>query len=317
MVDIVKDKVVVKDLRQGSAHPMSATSLMQDVGVTEENQLHIDNKYYRATLQCVLQEGDEAQTHALPADHEYDAAVLVIDTLEAQVPHHVSRHLTALTESSVSILIVADTCQIDSRPQEEVRRICLEHNAEYTIVKSASNSSGSGDDEAANEEDGATFKDAVGAGRIREALEAHMWAHLEMKAQPARKSQQQQQQQVPAGDEQGPTEATATQEGEQQQEQEAAEGGGEDALLTSLLQSLTTIGNENFADDDDLDGDNDAFNLLQLVTQMREIRESATSVSDEQRRERAAQVAMALADMLAGDDDGQDGDGDVAPSDQD
>ena len=68
----------------------------------------MDNKYYTARLKCITKEGEEARQHELPEQHEFDAAVLVVDTLDAHSLAIVKAQLSHLAERNVSVLVVAD-----------------------------------------------------------------------------------------------------------------------------------------------------------------------------------------------------------------
>ena len=87
---------------------MPSLTQHSDVGVTDELEVHVDNKYYTARLKCITKEGEEARQHELPEQHEFDAAVLVVDTLDAHSLAIVKAQLSHLAERNVSVLVVAD-----------------------------------------------------------------------------------------------------------------------------------------------------------------------------------------------------------------
>eukprot|EP01147_Barroeca_monosierra_P004505 gene4505-6729_t len=216
---------------------------------------------------------------------------------------------------------------------EEIRRACVDHRAEYTQLGNTFaqgvNLYNDGDEnevktnvesmsvDAHQPSTGgqiSIFQESDGTKRIREALEAHLWEHLEMKtnfSSLSTSSQPLQRKKLSSDVSLNSDYIHLTADdniirGEhlKNDPRECAierDEGREDELLNSLLQNISTIGDERLSDDLEAD-DDEGFDLMNLVSQMQSIRAEGTSLPDEQRRIRAAAVAMALSQLLGEDD---------------
>ncbi|EEY62516.1 uncharacterized protein PITG_14987 [Phytophthora infestans T30-4] len=128
----------------------------------------------------------------------------------------------------------------------------------------------------------ATSEDSVideklGIERVLEALQCNMWRSMEMNPPKVESAKE--------------TEGDAT----------------DDTKLQALLQALEIAGDGTVRGAAEEKGDEDDIDMAQfsaLISEVRNVRDKGESLTDEQRRERAAEVAMKLWNLLGDDSDG-------------
>eukprot|EP00055_Hartaetosiga_balthica_P014412 m.78948 g.78948 ORF g.78948 m.78948 type:complete len:351 (-) comp8589_c3_seq2:3173-4225(-) len=329
----MKNKVLFKDLRLNSrCIPLS--TLTQNLGVDVKNELLLDNKYYSALLGCITHADDDARRIVIGSDHSYDAAILFVDSSEGGVLKEVSKHLEACSNGSVSVLVVADMCLTKeaSLCRQELEKLCWSLQAEYTLMHGPLEMPTFTQSSILADEDG--DEEMSGYCRIRDALEAHMWECMKLKEDNGDaddddddvdnlKGNQQVKDEVQekgcdkqkgAIDERTSTilqeinsKKVPTIEDDFPFISNMPTPMTTDPLVDNIIQGLLRMGQDPTDCDDESDSmEDDVYAFETLVNQMKGLRSSVQSKSDEQRRDMAEKVALAFANAFCCDDDGED-----------
>ncbi|KAG6613042.1 uncharacterized protein IUM83_11873 [Phytophthora cinnamomi] len=280
--------------------------------------LSLRTKYYRASVELhEHQVRDNAPEPALQhALHDYEALLCVAD---AQSFLHVQRFAKRVVDTlPYDVCLLAATTS--AAPRESVQKMqgwCQDNGFEFVDLDAEQQAGDGGDDDVIDEKHGIE--------RVLEALHCNMWRSMEMNPPKVNEAKP-----TEVKDAAPEVEAVETKEerAEQQSDNQvehkdnsatgdiAGGGGGDaegqdaatdDSRLQALLQALEIAGGPDAGSADagggDDDDDIDMAEFSALISEVRNVRDQGQSLTDEQRRERAAEVAMKLWSFLGADDE--------------
>lgn len=290
--------------------------------------LTLATKYYSATVdvhvRCLR---ENALTAALTAEG-FEALVGVVDAARDESFRHVRGFLAQMAareQPDVRLLVARNVAAHIPTPAarlvEELQSWCQEH--EFELVKLSEDEGG--DNQATDD------REKRGMERVLEALQCNMWASMVMSSggqgggahSEVDDSGLRELANVSvalatpdAADEQKTAAASSTR---SNQRDAAAEGDEEDdEKLQSLLRALeiteatdsardstaSTANQRSTMQEEEEDVDMAEFSAL--ISEVRRVRDSGDTLTDEQRRQRAAEVAMKLWSFLGADDESDD-----------
>ncbi|GMF27496.1 unnamed protein product [Phytophthora fragariaefolia] len=299
-------RALVSQLRELSGHEPQAA---------EAAVLSLRTKYYRASVELHVHEvRDNAPEPALQHElHEYEALLCVVDAGQRDSFLHVHRFAKRVVDVvpyDVCVLAAATT----SATGESVKKIegwCQDNGFEFVDLDARQREHG----------EDSVIDEKHGVERVLEALQCNMWRSMEMnppkqEATAAAKVEQaapevdaakeksaelKSDNQVEDKDDASKAADTA---GEAAEEQDAST---DDSRLQALLQALEIAGGPDAASGDaHQGGDEDDLDMAEfsaLISEVRNVRDQGQSLTDEQRRDRAAEVAMKLWNFLGADDE--------------
>ncbi|KAE9032801.1 hypothetical protein PR001_g10450 [Phytophthora rubi] len=280
---------------------------------SDASVLSLRTKYYRARVEVhAHQVRDNAPEPALQhALHDYEALLCVVDAGQRESFLHVQRlakRVVGTLPYDVCLLAAATA----SASRESVNKLegwCQDNGFEFVDLDA--------EQHAADDDD--VIDEKLGVERVLEALHCNMWRSMEMNP--------------PVVEE---VEATKVKDAVPEVEAEKEEGGQQksdnqvqdkddnvtvaaeevdmstdDSRLQALLQALEIAGGPDAGSGEAGDGDDDDLDMAEfsaLISEVRDVRDQGQSLTDEQRRERAAEVAMKLWNFLGEDGDASDSD---------
>lgn len=306
--------------------------------------LALSTKYYSAQIDVHDHDVHENEpleplAHAL---EDFEAVVCVVDTAREESFLHVSRFLTQLASEPIDVRLVVGQTLLETEKTakvahhiERIQTWCLDNEFEFIeLLDESSNDNNN------NKGNAGDANEKRGIDRVLEALHCTMWASMVMRSAQSDASDSGLQELAnvsvalaPSSDAETTAKATTSSVSNQQldQTEDAAtaatdDGDDDDARLRTLLRALeiteatdsasassasdvaaktpTTSNNQLGADDDDDDLNMAEFSAL--ISEVRRARDGGQMLSDEQRRERAAEVAMKLWSFLGADDESDD-----------
>ncbi|KAG7390289.1 hypothetical protein PHYPSEUDO_008427 [Phytophthora pseudosyringae] len=289
-----------------------------DAAKSDVPLLSLQTKYYRATVELhVHQVLDNAPEPALQHDlHEYEAVVCVVDASQRESFLHVHRFAQRIVETLPYdvCLLVAGTSSATNESVQKMEGWCQDNGFEFVDL----------DADADAPSDDTVIDEKQGIERVLEALHCNMWRSMDMnppKAESATSSELEAatpevtavETKKKAGETEEKT-VNQAQENEKNGDEEEQDAAANDSRLQALLQALEIAGDATegagAGGEGDEDDNVDMTQFSALISEVRDVRDQGQSLTDEQRRERAAEVAMKLWTFL-----GADGDADVSDSD--
>ncbi|OWZ02457.1 Prefoldin subunit [Phytophthora megakarya] len=233
--------------------------------------LNLQTKYYRAPVEVhahkVLDNAPEpALQHEL---HDYEAVICVVDAGQRESFLHLHQFAKRIVDTLPYdvCLLVADTSSATKENVKKMEDWSQSNGFEFVDLDAEKEPS---DDNVIDEKQGME--------RVLEALHCNMWRSMEMNPKETKE------------------EKVAVEKAET--ETEKTEEVSDDSRLQTLLQALEIAGDTSIANDKD-DDDVDMAQFSALISEVRNVRDEGQSLTDEQRRERAAEVAMKLWNFLA------------------
>ncbi|KAG1698685.1 hypothetical protein DVH05_014642 [Phytophthora capsici] len=244
--------------------------------------LNLQTKYYRAPVEVhVHQVIDNAPEPALKHElHDYEALLCVVDATQRESFLHVHRFAKRIVDTLPYdvCLLVAGT---SSNPSENVKKMeswCQENGFEFVDLDAQGPS---GEDSVIDEKQGIE--------RVLEALHCNMWRSMEMNPPKVETPEE--------------TEPETKEDKVDSVETEEQNTPTDDSKLQALLQALEIAGDATVGGEADKDDDLDMAQFSALISEVRDVRDQGESLTDEQRRERAAEVAMKLWNFLGADEE--------------
>ncbi|KAG3110527.1 hypothetical protein PI124_g10392 [Phytophthora idaei] len=281
---------VISKLRALCGDP-DANSTASDVTL-----LHLQTKYYRAPVELhVHQVRDDTPEPALQHElHDYEAVMCIVDAGQRESFLHVHQLAKRIVDTLPYdvCLLVANTSSATTESVETMKSWCQDSGYEFVDLNAENVVS-----------DDSVIDEKQGMERVLEALHCNLWRSMEMNP---------------------PKTETATtskvteklEEIENQKENKANNGEQGDATgdkkLQALLQALEIAGDatvDGASGGEGGEGDDiDMAQFSALISEVRNVRDQGESLTDEQRRERAAEVAMKLWNFLGADGSASDSD---------
>ncbi|KAK1943939.1 Alpha- and gamma-adaptin-binding protein p34 [Phytophthora citrophthora] len=267
---------VISKLRELSGDSNTAPA------ATDVVVLNLQTKYYRAPVEIhVHQVTDNAPEPALKHElHDYEALLCVVDATQRESFLHVHRFAKRIVDTLPYdvCLLVAGTSSAASENVKKMENWSQENGFEFVDLDAQSPSD---EDNVINEKQGIE--------RVLEALHCNMWRSMEMNPP-----------KVEAPEE---TEPEKKEEKTDSAEAEGQDTSTDDSKLQALLQALELAGDATVGGEADKDDDLDMAQFSALISEVRNVRDQGESLTDEQRRERAAEVAMKLWNFLGADEE--------------
>lgn len=283
--------------------------------------LNLRTKYYRAPVEVhVHQVRDNAPKPALQhALHDYEALLCVVDAGQRESFLHVQRFAKRVVDTLPYdvCLLAASTASATGESVKKMEGWCQDNGFEFVDLDAEQPA-------VDDDDDSGVIDEKHGIERVLEALHCNMWRSMEMnppkvedtKSKDAAPEVAAEKKEVDAEQksdnqvedkDKGKTatvEATAA----TTEEQDAS---ADDSRLQALLQALEIAGGPGAGSEDageggDDDDDIDMAEFSALISEVRNVRDQGQDLTDEQRRERAAEVAMKLWNFLGTDDEGDD-----------
>lgn len=251
--------------------------------------LNIQTKYYRASVELhVHQVRDNTPEPALQHEpHDYEAIMCVVDDASYEDSflhvHAFAKHIVDIFPYDVCLL-VAYTSSTTMENVEKMKKWCQDNSFEFIEL------------DATNDVNDASFIDEkMGIERVLEALQCNMWKSMEMNS--------------PKAETLSPSKVEKTLEVTCEKNSERIEAIGEidatdDTKPQSLVEALDVAGKGT--DSGHGDDGADAAQFSDLIAEVRNVRDQGQFLTDEKRRERAAEVAMKLWNFLGADDENGD-----------
>ncbi|KAL4162817.1 hypothetical protein PRNP1_003349 [Phytophthora ramorum] len=297
---------VISNLRQ-----LCGDSVPDAQDATKSKVLNLQTKYYRAPVEVhVHQVLDNAPDPALQHElHDYEAVVCVVDAAQRESFLHVHRFAKRIVDALPFdvCLLVAGTSSATTEGVKKMESWCQDNGFEFVDL----------DDEEPTPGDDDVIDEKRGIERVLEALHCNMWRSMDMTppkvetATPMKVKDATPETPVAAKSEEAEQNADNRLE-EENNASVVAEIGDQDAAtddsrLQSLLQALEIAGGSDAAgggaNEIEEDDDMDMAQFSALVSEVRNVRDEGQDLTDEQRRERAAEVAMKLWSFLGADDE--------------
>ncbi|KAF1795506.1 hypothetical protein JG687_00002927 [Phytophthora cactorum] len=284
---------VISKLRALCGDP-DANSTASDVTL-----LHLQTKYYRAPVELhVHQVRDDTPEPALQHElHDYEAVMCIADAGQRESFLHVHQLAKRIVDTLPYdvCLLVANTSSATTESVETMKSWCQDSGYEFVDLNAENVVS-----------DDSVIDEKQGMERVLEALHCNLWRSMEMnppKTETATTSKVTEK-------------SEKIEEIENQKENKANNGEQGDATddkkLQALLQALEIAGDatvDGASGGEGGEGDDiDMAQFSALISEVRNVRDQGESLTDEQRRERAAEVAMKLWNFLGADDSASDSD---------
>ncbi|KAF1327791.1 hypothetical protein FI667_g7460, partial [Globisporangium splendens] len=301
--------------------------------------LTFSTKYYTANVDVHVHQvlENEPVTPLVHTPEEYEAVVCVIDVAREESFLHVTRFLTQMVSEPIDVCLLvghnsaAEKTSAVLQHLERVQEWCLDNEFEFIelvdYTKANSNQVESGS---------SVFDEKESIDRVLEALHCNLWRSMVMRSTEAggasddkglrelsqvsatlSTSNQEEEQRVPKASPVVVPDTTSAPVDTAEQEEdgdhlhtllralEITEAAGK-VNLGSTTGALNPQSN-NFVNDDD-DDDIDMAEFSALISEVRRVRDNGQTMTDEQRRQRAAEVAMKLWNFLGADDESDDED---------
>ncbi|GMF30402.1 unnamed protein product [Phytophthora lilii] len=303
---------VIGKLRElcGDSDPAVSDPKSADVTV-----LNLQTKYYRAPVEVHVHrvldnEPEPALQHEL---HDYEAVMCVVDAGQRESFLHVHRFAKRIVDVLPYdvCLLVAGTSSATTDNVKKMESWCQDNGFEFVDL----------DGEQGEPSDDSVIDEKRGIERVLEALHCNMWRSMEMNPAPTATTSKVTKDATPevavedaAEAEQKTENPTDVKENNAavDAETENQDSADDDSRLQALLQALEIAGGPDADGDAGGEGDDDDLDMAEfsaLISEVRNVRDQGQSLTDEQRRERAAEVAMKLWNFLGADDeDGADSD---------
>ncbi|KAL3658527.1 hypothetical protein V7S43_016411 [Phytophthora oleae] len=244
--------------------------------------LNLQTKYYRASVEVhVHQVIDNTPEPALKHElHDYEALLCVVDATQRESFLHVHRFAKRIVDTLPYdvCLLAAGTSSATKKNVKEMEGWCQDNGFEFLDLD-AQNLPG----------DDSVIDEKQGIERVLEALHCNMWRSMEMNPPKV---------EVPEE-----TEPEKKEEKVESAEAEEQDTPTDDSRLQALLQALEIAEDATVGDEANKDDDLDMAQFSALISEVRNVRDQGESLTDEQRRERAAEVAMKLWNFLGADEE--------------
>ncbi|KAI9917597.1 hypothetical protein PsorP6_012508 [Peronosclerospora sorghi] len=261
----------------------------RDAGKSNVTVLTLKTKYYRAPVEVhmhhVLDNAPEpAFKHELD---EYEALVCIVDANEPSEFRQVRTLAERIVDRSpydVCLFVAGPSSNATTECVEEIRSWCQEKGFEFVELGEK--------DQVPHD---TVINEKQGMERVLEALHCNMWRSIEMTSPQGETAVQQE---VKAKDK--------SREMEKREHVVETSPATDDSRLQTLLQALEIGGGPHQAADTANQTSHDDFELAQLsalISEVKNVRDHGQHLSDEQRRERAAEVAMKLWNVLGDESD--------------
>ncbi|RLN64662.1 hypothetical protein BBJ29_001779 [Phytophthora kernoviae] len=267
--------------------------------------LNLRTKYYRAAVEVHdHQMHDNAPVEALAHEfHEYEALVCVVDASQRDSflqMHRFAQKAVDIIPYDVCLLVAGSSSVKTAENVKQMESWCQENAFEFVDL----------DTKNPETSEDSVIDEKHGIERVLEALHCNMWRSMEMT--PPSNSAKTTTTESPEAVE---IEAVAkSEEGKQSDQGEEMEDKipvdeeletTDDSRLQTLLQALEIAGTpgDNASGSEDGDNDIDMSEFSTLLSEVRNVRDQGQTLTDEQRRERAAEVAMKLWSFLGAEDD--------------
>ncbi|RLN92954.1 hypothetical protein BBJ28_00003353 [Nothophytophthora sp. Chile5] len=308
-----------------------AQDALKSASTPAVSMLNLQTKYYRAPVEVHMhQVRDNTLVQALAHDlQDYEAVMCVVDASQRDSFLHIQRFAKQIVETlpyEVCLLVSGTSSSTTAKSSAEtVRQMetwCQENAFEYVNM----------DARPSTESEEQVINEKQGVERVLEALHCNMWRSMEMLPTDSQAgvaittgAPSPEESTHDNAAKQEKTEIASVNQAEEKQSGNEGEtesldiSSTDDSRLQTLLQALEIAGAHvdapsvgdvasNAADiGDDDDVDMREFNAL--VSEVRNVRDQGQALTDEQRRERAAEMAMKLWSFLGADeDDGNDSD---------
>ncbi|KAF4033469.1 Alpha and gamma adaptin binding protein p34 [Phytophthora infestans] len=251
--------------------------------------LNLQTKYYRALVELhVHHVRDNSPEPALQHElHDYEAIICVVDAGQCESFLHVQQLAKRIVDTLPYdvCLLAASTSSATTESTKKMETWCQDIGFEFVDLDAGNATS---DDSVINEK--------LGIERVLEALQCNMWRSMEMNPP-----------KVESAKETEVTEAAETDENQKKNKVNEQGDATDDTKLQALLQALEIAGDATVRGAAGEKGDDDDIDMAQfsaLISEVRNVRDQGESLTDEQRRERAAEVAMKLWNLLGDDSDG-------------
>ncbi|GAB9468876.1 hypothetical protein Gpo141_00006176 [Globisporangium polare] len=305
-------------------------------------QLTLATKYYTADVDVHLHQvlENEPVTALAHDPADYEAAVCVMDVAREESFLHVSRFLAQLSDAQIEVcLLVGVNSQSEktSAVAQHIERVqvwCLDNEFEFVELCDDAADSAAPAESDNQLENGFEANEKQGMDRVLEALHCNMWSSIVMRSSEAQAIDDNGLRELSnvsvalsspspvdgSSDEKKKLPVALSSNQTDAQEDEDA-GEEDDGRLQTLLRALEITeaadkesaspdknnGNKTTSssnqDDDDDDDDIDMAEFSTLISEVRRVRDSGQALTDEQRRQRAAEVAMKLWSFLGEDDE--------------
>lgn len=250
--------------------------------------LHLRTKYYRAAVEAHVHEvKDNAPLTALQhALHDYEALLCVVDAAKTDSFVHIGRYAKKVVDTLPYdvCLLAASTTAASKESVAKLESWSQDNGFEFVDLNA---------DQPEEAEDD-VIDEKHGVERVLEALHCNMWRSMDMNVNDADAKA--------AKTEETENQKEATEDEIKADKDAAPEAANDDSRLRTLLQALEGADEGDDSDDDD-DGAFDMSEFSALISQVRNVRDEGQTLTDEQRRERAAEVAMKLWNFLGADED--------------
>ncbi|CAH0481639.1 unnamed protein product [Peronospora belbahrii] len=237
--------------------------------------------------------------------NEYEAVICTVKVRNRESFLHINRFVKHIVDtfSHEVRLLVADTSLSTIEDVKQIKSWCCDNGFEFVALDCTEHISS---DDTSNDE-------KVGIDRVLEALHCNMWKSMELhsfqletaaplKAATEKVSNKIDKRHHQAGNEEG-----------KNTKAEDQTMSLSDERIEALLQALKIaedprVSTKDAKKSDDKDDDIDMAQFSALISEVRDVREQGKLLTNEQRRDRAAEVAMKLWHML-GEDNGSDASG--------
>ncbi|KAG7394381.1 hypothetical protein PHYBOEH_005257 [Phytophthora boehmeriae] len=304
--DVDRNQTVIAKLRELCGDTEA------DLGSSKSDvsMLNLQTKYYRAPVEVhAHQVHDNAPVSALAHEfQEYEAVVCVADASQRESFLQVRRlaqKIVDIIPYDVCLLVAGSSSVKTEENVQQMESWCQENGFEFIDL----------DNKNQMTSDDSVIDEKHGMERVLEALHCNMWKSMEMAPPSAMKPTPVETETI-AKTEEGKQEETKDKTPEENEdkttvakedktsvneEQERAD----DSRLQALLQALEIAGTpgDNASESEDGDDDIDMSEFSALISEVQNVRDQGQSLTDEQRRERAAEVAMKLWSFLGAEDD--------------
>uniref|UniRef100_K3X3M6 Uncharacterized protein n=1 Tax=Globisporangium ultimum (strain ATCC 200006 / CBS 805.95 / DAOM BR144) TaxID=431595 RepID=K3X3M6_GLOUD len=302
--------------------------------------LTFSTKYYTANVDVHVHQVLENEPVTPLAHEEYEAVVCVIDVTREESFLHVARFLAQMGSETIDVCLLvghnsaAEKTSAVLQHLERMQEWCLDNEFEFVeLVEDAKSSNNQ------MESGSSGFDEKQGMDRVLEALHCNLWRSMVMQSAEAggasddsglrelsqvsatlSTSNQEEEQRDPKV---SPAVAPGTTSAPEDTAEQEEKGGDQ---LHTLLRALeiteaadkvdlgsaagaSSSQSNNFVNGDD-DDDIDMAEFSALISEVRRVRDNGQTMTDEQRRQRAAEVAMKLWNFLGADDESGDDDDD-------
>ncbi|ETO73381.1 hypothetical protein F444_10677 [Phytophthora nicotianae P1976] len=267
-----------------------------EVSVSDVTLLNLQTKYYQAPVELhVHRVRDNTPEPALQHElHEYEAVMCVANTESFAHMHQLAKRIVDTLPYDVCLLVTS-TSSATTKSVKKMETWCQDNGFELVDL----------DTEKVVSPD-SVIDEKQGMERVLEALQCTMWRSMEMnppKVETAAKSKEE----ATAMTEKVEKNEDIENQKENKADNDEQGGATDDTKLQALLQALEIAG-DGGASGEGGEDDIDMAQFSALISEVRNVRDQGQSLTDEQRRERAAEVAMKLWTFLGADDGASDSD---------